>query len=542
MYIFDFLWYIYYMKKFILGVIGGLLILAGIFGGAGRSFSGVKNEGVFGSGAGSAIAQSASMISGSASMIAQPASIVSANGSMFASVVDGEGVLGFRTWYAGLEMDESGMIESPNGSDELKQYIWTIVLNVMFDIFIAIEYISVGFIVYGGVQYILAAGNPNAAAKGLKTIVNAVIGTIIVVFASTIVNAVTRAFGCSNVDVMGATICSVESADALFRSGMNWVYGIVAVVAVGFVIYGGFCYLTSAGDPAKAKRGTSVLIYAVIGLAVAGLATLITNLVLNTSKSEAGYSTSYVQTVEWATPGAILSGDKSDLAGVVKVFGDTNAFNSSEICNYTDEETRRLAGCESTKDLGTSVSDLLKTVVGWLGIVAVAVIVIGGVMYMTSMGDTGKVTRAKNTILYGVIGLAICALAFAIVTFVVGIVNSAAATDDLQSSVVYIVKRVVAVLGVVAVAVIVFGGVMYMTSMGDTSKVKKGKDTILYGVIGLVICALAFAIVNFVIDGLNEGRTASSSSSSSSGASYIEDEDLDKVLDNVFGEDDDEDK
>ena len=42
-------------------------------------------------------------------------------------------------------------------------------------------------------------------------------------------------------------------------------------------------------------------------------------------------------------------------------------------------------------------------------------------------------------------------------------------------------------------------GVTYMTSSGDASKVKKAKDTILYGIIGLIVAALAFAVVNFVI-------------------------------------------
>ena len=36
-------------------------------------------------------------------------------------------------------------------------------------------------------------------------------------------------------------------------------------------------------------------------------------------------------------------------------------------------------------------------------------------------------------------------------------------------------------------------------SAGDSGKVKKAKDTILYGIIGLIIALLAFAIVNFVI-------------------------------------------
>jgi len=39
-----------------------------------------------------------------------------------------------------------------------------------------------------------------------------------------------------------------------------------------------------------------------------------------------------------------------------------------------------------------------------------------------------------------------------------------------------------------------------MTSNGDATKLEKAKKTILYACIGLAICVLAFAIVNFVID------------------------------------------
>ena len=38
-----------------------------------------------------------------------------------------------------------------------------------------------------------------------------------------------------------------------------------------------------------------------------------------------------------------------------------------------------------------------------------------------------------------------------------------------------------------------------MTSSGDTTKVEKAKKTILYALIGMIICVLAFAIVNFTI-------------------------------------------
>ena len=74
--------------------------------------------------------------------------------------------------------------------------------------------------------------------------------------------------------------------------------------------------------------------------------------------------------------------------------------------------------------------------------------------------------------------------------------------DTLGENITNIINAVIGALGIVAVIVIIIGGVTYMTSSGDAGKVKKAKDTILYGIIGLVVVALAFAIVNFVIKGV----------------------------------------
>lgn len=73
--------------------------------------------------------------------------------------------------------------------------------------------------------------------------------------------------------------------------------------------------------------------------------------------------------------------------------------------------------------------------------------------------------------------------------------------DTFSTAIASIIKGIILVLGFVAVIYIVIGGVGYMTSSGDSNKLKKAKDTILYAVIGLIICALSFAIVQFVLDG-----------------------------------------
>ena len=78
-------------------------------------------------------------------------------------------------------------------------------------------------------------------------------------------------------------------------------------------------------------------------------------------------------------------------------------------------------------------------------------------------------------------------------------------SNDLTGNITTIINAVIGILGFVCVIVMIIGGVNYMTSAGDAGKVKKGKDTILYGLIGLVICVLAFALVNWVISGVLSG-------------------------------------
>lgn len=70
---------------------------------------------------------------------------------------------------------------------------------------------------------------------------------------------------------------------------------------------------------------------------------------------------------------------------------------------------------------------------------------------------------------------------------------------DLMNTLTVIINVVVGVVGFIAVVMIVLGGISFATSQGDTSKVAKARNTILYGVVGLVVALLAYAIVNFVL-------------------------------------------
>lgn len=104
---------------------------------------------------------------------------------------------------------------------------------------------------------------------------------------------------------------------------------------------------------------------------------------------------------------------------------------SEDVCggNYPDS-VKAACGC-STGEAGTLpnvVVAILTRIIQVSSIVAVIFIVIGGINYMTSNGDSGKIQKAKNTILYAAIGLAICILSFAIINFAVNNIISGNST------------------------------------------------------------------------------------------------------------------
>lgn len=130
------------------------------------------------------------------------------------------------------------------------------------------------------------------------------------------------------------------------------------------------------------------------------------------------------------------------VVAVLGIFGLSlmpNIAHATNICEQPNvsDAVLRANGCEGAGEQ-TKLSDLIieivKGVVGSLAIVAVIFVVVGAINYMTSAGDSGKVQKAKNTILYALIGLIISVLAFAIVNFVIAkVIKSAETTKQTPS-------------------------------------------------------------------------------------------------------------
>ena len=75
-----------------------------------------------------------------------------------------------------------------------------------------------------------------------------------------------------------------------------------------------------------------------------------------------------------------------------------------------------------------------------------------------------------------------------------------APSTDVDSVIRTIINILSLIVGIVAVIMIIIGGLKYITSSGDANNISSAKNTILYAIIGLIIVALAQVIVRFVLD------------------------------------------
>ena len=75
-------------------------------------------------------------------------------------------------------------------------------------------------------------------------------------------------------------------------------------------------------------------------------------------------------------------------------------------------------GGQSTKTVEGTIGTIVSIAMWAVGILSVIMLVFGGIKYATSAGDEKKVTSAKHTIIYAIVGLAVAILAWTISNFV----------------------------------------------------------------------------------------------------------------------------
>ena len=184
--------------------------------------------------------------------------------------------------FLGLNSWDCNIVDWTGGEASLKTNVLIISANILTDITVLAAYLVIGFVIYGGYQYILASGDPSKVAAGKKTLLHAFIGLAIVLLSSVILNTIRIAIMGSATG--GFTNCAnsqcVSGAD-MVSNVIGWVIGVGGLVAVIFIFIGGIGYMTSAGDPSKLQKAKHTILYACIGLIIVALSLSITAFVTN---------------------------------------------------------------------------------------------------------------------------------------------------------------------------------------------------------------------------------------------------------------------
>ncbi|MFZ2299664.1 MAG: hypothetical protein WAW00_00840 [Candidatus Moraniibacteriota bacterium] len=154
-----------------------------------------------------------------------------------------------------------------------------------------------------------------------------------------------------------------------------------------------------------------------------------------------------------------------------------------------------------------TVEKVLDSILGTLRsiivILALVFIVIGAVLYITSAGNEKQMELAKGAITASMIGLAI---GIAAPTFLKeigtvlgwGEVNTGAVSGATTLS--QIARKVLdfllSIVGVLAIIMLVVGGIMYLTAAGDEDRIDTGKKIVTYSIIGIAVALASLVIVS----------------------------------------------
>jgi hypothetical protein len=145
--------------------------------------------------------------------------------------------------------------------------------------------------------------------------------------------------------------------------------------------------------------------------------------------------------------------------------------------------------------------DMLLRLAGFLAVLS---IMIAGLELVRTEGSTEKATNARQRLLNSLLGLALAASATALVTFVGNTAAPAAGsglphTLATQAAISRVLNAIFVITGALAVLYIVLAGFRMVISGDNPTKVAESRRQILFALVGLILIAIADALVNLVL-------------------------------------------
>jgi hypothetical protein len=142
---------------------------------------------------------------------------------------------------------------------------------------------------------------------------------------------------------------------------------------------------------------------------------------------------------------------------------------------------------------------ILSAIQGIIVVLALVFILIGAVMILVSAGNSGMVEKGKAAITMALLGLAIGVAAPSLLkqlSIIIGWGPGAAGAGlTLSEIAMRVLNFLLGTMGILALIMLVIGGIMYLTSAGDEDRIDKGKEIFKYSLIGVVMAMSAMVLV-----------------------------------------------
>ncbi len=315
-------------------------------------------------------------------------------------------------------------------------------------------------LIYGGIRYLTSGDDPSARAGARSTIINAIIGLVLVMLAIPISNLVLM-----NVSGQVSCDCNIDTTltDQMITLFCNFICLLLTVAPAACVlvlIYGGLRYLTSEEDPGARSKARSIMVNAVVGLMIVMISVAVVNVLIKG-----------IVPLDQVKCGCITGG--------VDMLEKT-------LCNLI---------C-----LFSYIAPAL----------CALVLIYGGAKYVASAEDPGARGAAKSIIVNALVGLIIVMISVAIVNLLVdnipilgqvkcGCFKGLTSAQDMNKVLCNFICILEAIAPAVAVLVIAYGGIKYLTSGDDPTARAGARTTLVSAIVGLVIIMIAIPAVNLVL-------------------------------------------
>jgi len=146
------------------------------------------------------------------------------------------------------------------------------------------------------------------------------------------------------------------------------------------------------------------------------------------------------------------------------------------------------------------LTSLLNNLRGIIVVLSIIFIIIGAILYITSAGREKQITLAKNAILASMIGLAIGIAAPSFLKEISKILGWNTSNSDVSGALTLTqialntLNFLLGIVGILAIIMLVIGGMTYLTAAGDDDKIKTGKNIFKWSVVGITL-ALASMVI-----------------------------------------------